>query len=70
MTFREEDLKGSLENQDAPDTGTDANQGDNQDANQGDNQGDNGGETPIRDYQLARAVDLLNGLRVFKGALQ
>lgn len=70
VTFREEDLKGSLENQDAPDTGTDANQGDNQDANQGDNQSDNGGETPIRDYQLARAVDLLNGLRVFKGALQ
>lgn len=74
--FREEDLIGSLENQNASETDTDTdagantNQGANQGANQADNEADNSDEIAIRDYQLARAVDLLNGLRVFKGVLQ
>ena len=31
---------------------------------------DDAEEEGIKDYQLARAVDLLNGLKVFKGVMQ
>jgi carboxyl-terminal processing protease len=59
--FREEDLKGSLENQDATELPSDEELADD---------ADNDEEEGIKDYQLARAVDLLNGLKVFKGVMQ
>jgi carboxyl-terminal processing protease len=55
--FREEDLKGSLENNNAENGTAD----DSLSANETD------APEAIRDYQLARAVDLLSGLRVFNG---
>ena len=55
--FREEDLKGSLENNNAENGTTD----DSQDTSETD------APEAIKDYQLARAVDLLSGLRVFNG---
>ena len=58
--FREEDLKGSLENQDATELPSDEELADDADDD----------EEGIKDYQLARAVDLLNGLKVFKGVMQ
>jgi carboxyl-terminal processing protease len=58
--FREEDLKGSLENQDASELPSDEELVDDADDD----------EEGIKDYQLARAVDLLNGLKVFKGVMQ
>lgn len=60
--FREEDLKGSLENNDTP-SSSENDQPDN-------NAENNSSEQGIQDYQLARAVDLLNGLKVFKGVMQ
>ena len=59
--FREEDLKGSLENQDATELPSEEELADDD---------DNDEEEGIKDYQLARAVDLLNGLKVFKGVMQ
>ncbi|MBT6256331.1 MAG: S41 family peptidase [Alphaproteobacteria bacterium] len=59
--FREEDLKGSLENQDVTELPSEEELADNT---------DNDEEKGIKDYQLARAVDLLNGLKVFKGVMQ
>ena len=59
--FREEDLKGSLENQDATELPSDEELADDADDDE---------EEGIKDYQLARAVDLLNGLKVFKGVMQ
>lgn len=58
--FREEDLKGSLENNNA-ENGT---------TNDDDNTAEDDMPEAIRDYQLARAVDLLSGLRVFNGLSQ
>ena len=58
--FREEDLKGSIENQDASELPSDEELVDDADDD----------EEGIKDYQLARAVDLLNGLKVFKGVMQ
>jgi carboxyl-terminal processing protease len=58
--FREEDLKGSLENNNA-ENGT---------TNEDDNTAKDDMPEAIRDYQLARAVDLLSGLRVFNGLSQ
>jgi carboxyl-terminal processing protease len=58
--FREEDLKGSLENQDLSSSSTD----------EKDIKTEDSSEEGIKDYQLARAVDLLNGLKVFKGVMQ
>ncbi len=55
--FREEDLKGSLENNNA-ENGT---------ANNTEDAGETAAPEAIKDYQLARAVDLLSGLRVFNG---
>jgi carboxyl-terminal processing protease len=60
--FREEDLKGSLENQDATELPSEEELADDDD--------DDEEEEGIKDYQLARAVDLLNGLKVFKGVMQ
>ena len=48
--FREEDLRGSLENEET-------NEQEKADASEDDE---------IKDYQLARALDLLEGLSVFK----
>jgi carboxyl-terminal processing protease len=61
--FREEDLKGSLENQDATELPSEEELADDDDDNDEEEEG-------IKDYQLARAVDLLNGLKVFKGVMQ
>ncbi len=58
--FREEDLKGSLENQELSSSSTD----------EKDIKTEDSSEEGIKDYQLARAVDLLNGLKVFKGVMQ
>jgi carboxyl-terminal processing protease len=60
--FREEDLKGSLENQDATELPSEEELADDDDNDEE--------EEGIKDYQLARAVDLLNGLKVFKGVMQ
>ena len=59
--FREEDLKGSLENQEQSSSSTDGKDIDTE---------DNSEKEGIKDYQLARAVDLLNGLKVFHGVMQ
>ncbi|MEC8727470.1 MAG: S41 family peptidase, partial [Pseudomonadota bacterium] len=59
--FREEDLKGSLENQEQSSSSTDGKDIDTE---------DNSEKEGIKDYQLARAVDLLNGLKVFQGVVQ
>lgn len=59
--FREEDLKGSLENQEQSSSSTDEKDIDTE---------DNSEKEGIKDYQLARAVDLLNGLKVFQGVMQ
>lgn len=62
--FREENLKGALDKKSANDNEDDKKN--NEDAQKNDEKGSDDNE--IKDYQLLRALDLLNGLTLYKSA--
>lgn len=63
---KESDLRGALENNDDDD---DDNEGDEDDGAANDNEEDDEEEKPI-DYQLSRALDLINGLSLYATSLE